>query len=384
MKKGKSLILFLVILGGCITGFYFLIDGCLSKYDSYGVVDWPAFNNEKTEMVFVKVYNKTVSYKKNGGSTSKSYSSRYYLTKVNIQTGEIIQEEDLIHHSDLKNYQITTYGGYNETLWVNVNGIKGYDMNTLKEIINEEMILEKNPFLKGKLPDGHLLKSNVPNGSIDFKALDAEEYRLDLKTLVAKPYKIDHSFEYYESSFDRIDNFCINKDTFNTNYFCIEENSDRISKEAEELISSNFHQNISDIKYEFFKGEYEIMDHAHYRYLIKNIKPLGDKYLKGNFLADINTRMAIHLKNPDGYIIVFRDIIGNNGKVIFRRIDLDNNKIWETNLNLTDKISFVSKAGKYVICIGNKDPNEHNFIGVPTVLILDTENGNTKEVIISK
>lgn len=353
---------------------------CMSRYDTYEIIDWPAFNKEETEMVFLYIHSKTTSYSRSGGLIRRSVNPIIHIAKLNIETGEIIQDEELNFEKAVAN----SYGGYHETLWVNIQGIRGYDVHTLKEVVNEEIIEEKNSALSRKLPKGNNFEFNFNQGYMQFKALDAEEYQLDLKTLIATKHKKEDNF-FAQNTIDRITYFTTNNDTFKGNYFELYKGDHFNTSKYDELINSK-NYNGGDEKYELYKGKFFTQENGneYFIYKLDSCKPIGEKYLNGNFLKDIRTNSVLHFTKPDGFIIAHFDIIGNNGTVLFTRIDENNKKIWETNIGLSDQISFISKVGNYILCMTNKSDTETVKIETTTIVLVHIGTGEKKVYTLFK
>src|SRR5687768_4288943 len=140
----------LVIVGGIVLGFFFLIRGCLSKWDTFGVMGWPGVTEDQKSLVIVKSYSRTTSYERKGGFTRKSYSTTYYLEKIDLETGKVNKKNKLMNPRNIKKGSLECYGGYKNRLWIFANYLRAYDMNTLEQVVKLEDIESKNPQLKGK------------------------------------------------------------------------------------------------------------------------------------------------------------------------------------------------------------------------------------------
>ena len=58
----RILLWLMVVIGGIIIGFVFLIRSCLSQWDTYGTIGWPGITEDQKNIVIVKSYSKTNSY----------------------------------------------------------------------------------------------------------------------------------------------------------------------------------------------------------------------------------------------------------------------------------------------------------------------------------
>jgi hypothetical protein len=176
-----------VVIVGLVLGFFFLLRGCLSKWDSYGVMGWPGITEDQKSMVFVKSYSKTTSYSNQGGFVRKSYSTTYYLEKVELATGKVTKKVKLMSQGKIKKGGLNCYGGYKDRLWIFANFLRAYDMNTLEQVVKVEDIENKNPQLKGKMPvESQYYDEHINLGYITITALDGDKYNIMLDDLRAE------------------------------------------------------------------------------------------------------------------------------------------------------------------------------------------------------
>lgn len=182
---GLSTVLWgIVVLGGLILGFAYLMRSCLSQWDTFGLVGWPGISNDQKTMVIVKTYSKTNSYSSQNGVTHISYSTTYYLEKIDLATGKVQQKKKLMNHRKIKTGGMQCYGGYDDKIWIFANYLRAYDMNSLEQVIKLEDIENKNPELKGKFPtESNYYDPHLNLGYITITAQDGDKYRLMLKDL---------------------------------------------------------------------------------------------------------------------------------------------------------------------------------------------------------
>jgi hypothetical protein len=183
----RTLLWAMVVIGGIIIGFVFLMRSCLSQWDTYGTIGWPGISEDQKTMVIVKSYSKTNSYSNKNGMTHKSYSTTYYLEKIELSSGKITEKKTLMHHRKIKNGSLACYGGYQNKLWIFANDLRAYDMNSLEQAIKLEDIETKNPSLKGKMPtEQHYYDAHLNLGYITITATDGDKYRIMLEDLHAE------------------------------------------------------------------------------------------------------------------------------------------------------------------------------------------------------
>lgn len=300
-----------VILGGIIIGFFFLMRGCLSRWDSYGVVGWPGISEDETSMVIVKSYNQTTSYSRNGGFVRKSYSTTYYLEKIDLLTGKVVKKTKLMSQRKLKNGPLDCYGGYKNKLWVFASTLRAYDMNTLEQAVKLEDIENKNPELKGKLPiEKTYYNAHLNLGYITITALDGDKYNIMLDDLHAEPVEdTKATFEEFntdiknqknaiQAKFDSLDQAARGKDyykmyelqyKYRQQLYASRDSLNAVEENAKEVFDYN-REVLEDIEEfdSFFSGDIRKWCTSRdtmggYGFLLLKDKPTGDYFDLRNF-----------------------------------------------------------------------------------------------------
>jgi hypothetical protein len=183
----RILLWLMVVIGGIIIGFVFLMRSCLSQWDTYGTIGWPGITEDQKNIVIVKSYSKINSYSNKNGVTHKSYSTTYYIEKIELVSGTVVEKKKLIHQRKIKNGSLACYGGYKNKLWIFANQLVAYDMNSLEQVIQLEDIENKNPLLQGKMPtEQHYYDAHLNLGYITITATDGDKYRIMLEDLHAE------------------------------------------------------------------------------------------------------------------------------------------------------------------------------------------------------
>lgn len=96
-------------------------------------------------------------------------------------------------------------------------------------------------------------------------------------------------------------------------------------------------------------------------------------YLQGGFLLDKSTGLPIHLRQPDGFIVCYREKVGNDGHIILARVDLQGNSKWTVNTNLDHFIDWLYTGDRLIVLgIDNKELSSDE---VNVLHIIDLQNG---------
>jgi hypothetical protein len=79
-------------------------------------------------------------------------------------------------------------------------------------------------------------------------------------------------------------------------------------------------------------------------------------YLQGGFLLDRNTALPIHLHHEDGFIVTYREKVGNDGNIVLARVDLSGNAKWSLNTKLPQFLDWIYTGNRLVIFgVDNKE-----------------------------
>ena len=447
----RGLILGIVLFAGLVVGFIFLLRGCLSQWDSFGVAGWPGITDDQKTLVFVKSYSKTNSYSNKNGIVSKSYSTTYYIEKVDLATGQVVKKEKLMAQRKIKKGVLECFGGYKNRLWVFANFLRAYDMNTLEQVVKLEDIETKNPQLKGKMPaESQYYDAHINLGYITVTAQDGDKYNIVLDDLHAE--LVDENadkFEYFnqdikkqqellEARIDSLNEAYRNEKDYRK-YDAMNEQQEifytmRDSLNGVEQAARDVFEAQRDLKRKledfdgFFSSDTEdwtVMQDSlgGYGYLLSKDQPTNDqfepldgssmgsetdkvtlykltletnkkstshydrlqvtktegckdRYLQGAMMVDYTTARAYRLKNPDGFIIFSRDIIGNKGKLLVTRIDVNGKQLWQTNAQMSFKIMFTTATNQYLVICGIIDHDKAPSFSVADALrIIDLKTG---------
>lgn len=178
-------ILFVAIFG---VGFFFLLRGCLSKYDERSAkLPVLYFQKDTTKILFSLVsYGKTTSYSSGGGFTRKSLSTTYYVQKNDANTGEKLMEKEVKDHDEIKNYPIETIGSSGNAAWIFLGELMAFNPYTLEQIADIKTLEKNNPVLIGKFPaERQYYKFDIATKNISFTATDGSKWLLNSTTLKA-------------------------------------------------------------------------------------------------------------------------------------------------------------------------------------------------------
>ena len=96
-------------------------------------------------------------------------------------------------------------------------------------------------------------------------------------------------------------------------------------------------------------------------------------YLQGGFLLNKETGLPIHFKNNDGFIICYKEKVGNLGSIMLSRVDLKGNATWAINTRLAAFADWIY-TGNQLIILGN-DNMEISSGNTNLLMIIDLQTG---------
>ncbi len=355
-----------------------LLTGCLRKFDNYGVVDTIVSNASNSEITVLVAENNAVSYQKNGGFVKTTYTTSYWLKQYETSTGKLIKKKKVFTPSEANRTSINCYGRYGNNLWIHSNGLMAFDINSLEEVTNEKDMATRNGISQTTFPiDARLITPNLEKGYIDFIADNGEAYRLALNNFKISKKEEESDSDAVERKIYRLLNendYGIRCDTFNNKLFAFAKN-ETAAKE-----SSPDHGDISETAYrmKLYKADYSIRKLGiHNSIAVDSIQQAAKTtYLNPCFVMDTYKGTVIHLHNPDGYLVIHQDVLGEKSKALITRLDLDGNVIWEKPAGVSTKIANCTLQGKYVYIATNKDYMFSPFIGKDALCIINIDNGS--------
>jgi hypothetical protein len=190
----RSVITGVVVIAALVAGFIFLLRGCLAAYDERSAQP-PVLCFEKDGKAVIAAivkYESVTSYKSNGGSTSKTVSTTYYLQINDAVTGQKINSKKVKDYDDVKNFPIAMLGKGNGNAWLFLGEPMAFNPFTLEKIADKKIIEERNPSLKGKMPEqANFYQYNTVTDELLITATDGLKYSLSTTTLLATPVDDD-------------------------------------------------------------------------------------------------------------------------------------------------------------------------------------------------
>ncbi len=370
---GRRLLLFTIS-----SSLIILLPGCLRKFDNYGITGAIISNPANAAVTVLVAENSATSYQKNGGFVKTTYTTTYWLKQYDALTGKLNIKKKVFTPGEANKLSIACYGRYGNTIWMHINGLTAFDINSLEEVTNEKDIATKNGLDANLFPvDDRLITPGLGKGYIDFIAANGEAYRIGLNDLkISKKQEAENDDDAVERKINRLiknDDYGVRCDTFNGKLFAFAKN------ETAARESAPGYGSISEAAYrvKLYKAGYSVRRLGmHNSITPENVEAAGgDTYLNPCFVMDKQVGNIIHLSNPDGYIVMQQDVLGEKSKAIISRIDTSGRVIWEKRTTISTKTGDCTLQGRYLLLSTNKDYMFSPFIGKDALCIVNIENG---------
>ena len=108
--------------------------------------------------------------------------------------------------------------------------------------------------------------------------------------------------------------------------------------------------------------------------MVDKPEKLSDEvFLQGGFLLDKSTAMPIHLPGNAGFIVCYREKVGNDGAILIARLGLDGHAQWSVNTALKSFLDWIY-TGKQLIILGT-DNKELSSGEANVLFIIDLQTG---------
>jgi hypothetical protein len=178
-----------LIVAIAIIGFFYLIRSCLSKYDERAAIggsgsaqsgaQFLVFEKEGKAVVLSLVkYDKTISYSRKGGMTTRSVNTTYYLQTNSAVTAEKFLVEKLKSHREIKSYPVELISASAGKAWLFAGELMAYDPFTLQKVADAAIIEQNNPALKARLlHERRYYQFDEENNEIELTASDGLKYQ---------------------------------------------------------------------------------------------------------------------------------------------------------------------------------------------------------------
>lgn len=103
-----------------------------------------------------------------------------------------------------------------------------------------------------------------------------------------------------------------------------------------------------------YTAPYEADNRGRYNIRLNDAAPLSPEsvFLQGGFLLNKQTGLPIRLHDPEGALVVHKDQVGNEGRILLSRIHFDGSLAWTLNTDLYEWIDW-QLSGTHLYVSGN-------------------------------
>ena len=195
----------------------------------------------------------------------------------------------------------------------------------------------------------------------------------DLDDLKDAGREIQSKIENLMGSSKSYSNICTAVDTFNGKWYGLLSAEDLEKPESGFRYRSVYKETARN---KFYNAAVTVKDSTKKAFKLQVTGPekINDAvYLQGGFLFNKSTGLPIHLKNEDGFIVCYKEKVGNSGNIMLSGINLKGNANWAINTMLTEFEDWIY-TGKKLIILGN-DNKEISSGNANLLMIIDLQNG---------
>lgn len=364
-----------------------MLNSCIQKHTNYGITGTPVINAQGNKVTILVAANEGTTHSENGGFRKTTYRTTYWLKQYETVSGKFIQKKKLLTPPENEQQSVSCYGGYDNKIWMYVNGITAYDINSLEEITNEKKIAIANGVKKTIFPYGdRLIYPSIENGYIDLIADNGDQYRLLLDDLSITKKELLKK----EDTRKKTNNFSLlNGDVYGTRCDTLLNKVYIFAKDSSTgagITPAN--TSISEVAFrmKLYSSNFSLQKlGSHTSVSYDAIQRLTETtFLNPCFIKDTDKDQVMHFSNPDGFMIIHQDVPGENSKALITKIDTNGKIIWEAKTGISTKISACIFQNNYCLIVANKDYMLSPHIGKDALCIVNTSNGNIIQPLLSE
>lgn len=183
--------------------------------------------------------------------------------------------------------------------------------------------------------------------------------------------ELENAIESLQRSSPSYYNLKVNQDTINGKWYGLygdaefEKLYDRVQYRSE---------NDETIRRKLFAGSYFKSKYNDWMIDKENSKPAGNtSLLHAGFLLNKNTALPVNLPAPGIFLVVHKEQIGREGKILVSRVTAEGNVLWTFNTQLADWIDWISTTKK--LFVFGRDNKELSSSECNVLWSIDLETG---------
>lgn len=381
----RNKLLLLILLAVLVGGVLFYLKGCYQFKANFGVVGSPLLSEDGRVVVVAVTENLGVTYQVNGGYRKTDYRTICWLKQYDTHTGRLLKKKKLFKITDENQLSIKTLGVIGPLCWIHSDQLRAYDIVTMEEKFDQRSIAASNGLPADVFPrDARLIRPELEKGYIDFFSDNGEPFRLFLKDL--KIYKKKDlppdprpSNEEIHNRRDRQEgDYGERCDTFGNQVFMWAKNI----QEAENLRPGKTDLEPAGREFQLYHSPYTISLLGLYNsYTYTDLQAAGEiRYWNPAFARDYYTNQVIHLRQPDGYLVIHQNASGTAAKALLTRLDTARHKVWESTTGVSTGISYGVFRNNVYAFATNKDLLFGPFLGKDALCLVQVDTGKLVSV----
>jgi hypothetical protein len=360
--------IFKILTGGIIlvmlftAGILLLVRGCLAEYDERAALA-PVLHFEKDgkSVLFAIVrFAKTTSYEQDGGIIQKTYSYSYFLQGNDAHSGIKINSRRVRANTIIKHFPAEVIGAAHNHAWIFMEELQAFDPFTLEQVADIKKLEAKNPFLKGRFPaERQFYQFSETSKNINFTAIDGSLWELDTQTLLAKeketePVDMNAAIQTIRQMGISFNQSYINQDTAGGKWFALYSKEELNNLDGHAALQTAWNETArrSFVVSRYTNADGNAIIEKEHAILFNS----NQHFLAGGFLKDKQNASVIKLSNPDSYLLVYKDKIGEAETIMISRLRTDGTTVWTFSTGLTAWVDWkLSSKELFVYGRDNKD-----------------------------
>ena len=195
----------------------------------------------------------------------------------------------------------------------------------------------------------------------------------DLGDLKDADHDVESKIENLMGSSKSYSNICTAVDTFNGKFYGLLSGEDLQKPDTRFRYRSVYTETARN---KFYNAAVTVKDSTRKAIELEVAEPekVNDAvYLQGGFLFNKVTGLPIHLKNEDGFIVCYKEKVGNTGSIMLSRVDLKGNAKWATSTMLTAFEDWIYSGNRLIIL--GRDNKEISSGTANLLMIIDLQTG---------
>jgi hypothetical protein len=317
------------------------------------------------------------------------------LVANDARTGALRWQRELTRIDDYnRKEQTRLLGADGDRVWIFADGIAGIDAATGQTVVDAAALETANPALRGVVPtDGKWFAMDVPTGKLVVTAADGRLWKVDASPLALTPTVKDMRQVAQTDDYLRWlqrwsagpalgaqwNDYTLQGDLLETQWVGL------LAPEERERFEGSLSQPQRPIEnpprrrklwYGPVTSDKGITGTT---WTLKGLAPAPEsaEFLQGGLVRDGGRLGILRLKNPDGFLVIHTDRLGDDGQYLLTRVDSGGKPVWTAALPLR-WIRDLVPGGDALVLLGPDRTAQYQGDGHGLLVTLDLASGRCR------